>query len=472
MNKFKLFIENFLIYGFGGIINKIIPLLMIPVVVRLMPDSSYFGISDLTNTIVSLFSAFAMMGMYDSMYRLFFEEEDESYKKSVCSTAFFITVIASIIICSIMILCRKYIVTVFFGDTQYSYLLYISAITTLVSTANGIISAPTRMQNKRRIYLVTNIMSSILGYAIAVLLLVGGYYIIALPMASAVSHLILQIIFWTLNHSWFELKTVNSKLIKPLLRLALPLVPNFFIYWIFNSCDKLMITNLIGIDATGVYSVSAKIGQISQLIYTAFAGGWQFFAFSTMKEGNQVKTNSKVFEYLGAISFSATMLLCTFSYVIFRLFFPQQYLMGYIAAPYLFLAPLLQMLYQVIANQFLVIKKTWPILLILSNGAVINVLANAKLIPILGIEGAALATLFGYFTAVVICVVVLLKMKLLFISKRMVVVVMLMLLYLLIWRLLTLENILINGLIAIIFIGVYLFLYKEEIKYIKNARHR
>ena len=28
MNKKKLFIENFLIYGFGGIISKIIPLIM------------------------------------------------------------------------------------------------------------------------------------------------------------------------------------------------------------------------------------------------------------------------------------------------------------------------------------------------------------------------------------------------------------------------------------------------------------
>ena len=57
-----------------------------------------------------------------------------------------------------------------------------------------------------------------------------------------------------------------------------------------------MITNMIGIGAAGIYSVGSKLGHASQLIYTAFAGGWQYFAFSTMKEKEQVKSNSLIFE--------------------------------------------------------------------------------------------------------------------------------------------------------------------------------
>ena len=84
MNKFKLFIENFLVYGLGGIISKIIPLIMVPIVTRLMPDTTYYGISDLSNTVVSFGSAIAVMGMYDAMYRMFFEKDEDSYKKTVC----------------------------------------------------------------------------------------------------------------------------------------------------------------------------------------------------------------------------------------------------------------------------------------------------------------------------------------------------------------------------------------------------
>ena len=68
MNKFKLFIENFLVYGLGGIISKLIPLIMVPIVTRLMPNTEYYGISDLSNTVVQFGSAIAVIGMYDAMY--------------------------------------------------------------------------------------------------------------------------------------------------------------------------------------------------------------------------------------------------------------------------------------------------------------------------------------------------------------------------------------------------------------------
>lgn len=84
-----------------------------------------------------------------------------------------------------------------------------------------------------------------------------------------------------------------------------------------------MITNMIGIGATGIYSVGSKLEHASQLVYTAFAVGWQFFAFSTMKEDNQVKSNSIIFEYLGIISFAATAFICVLAYPIFQILFTE-----------------------------------------------------------------------------------------------------------------------------------------------------
>ena len=46
-SKIKLFIENFVVYGMGGAISSAIPVIMIPVITRLMPNSSYIGISDM-----------------------------------------------------------------------------------------------------------------------------------------------------------------------------------------------------------------------------------------------------------------------------------------------------------------------------------------------------------------------------------------------------------------------------------------
>ena len=463
MNKFKLFIENFLVYGLGGIISKLVPLIMVPIVTKIMPTTEYYGISDLSNTVVQFGSALAIMGMYDAMYRMFFEKEDEQYKRTVCSTALVFTIITSAIVFFIMLICKELIAQYFFSDKQYAYVVYLSAMATLVGATNSIISAPTRMQNQRKVFLVTNTISPLLSYSISIPLLLAGHYIIALPLAAVISGVTMEASFAILNRKWFEPRLFNAKLLKQLLVIAVPLLPNFLIYWVFNACDKVMITNMLGIGDAGIYSVSSKLGHASQLIYTAFAGGWQFFAFSTMKEKNQVKSNSVIFEYLGIISFITTSYICSFSFGIFKLLFKEDYLSGYTAAPYLFLAPLLQMLFQVAANQFLVVKKTWPNLFILSAGAMINVLINYSLIPVLGIEGASIATLMGYVVSDIVCVIVLCRMKLMVVSRKFILSSIIMALFMIIWRLFISDKIILGILAAVVMTIVLAALYHDDI---------
>lgn len=472
MNKIKLFVENFLVYGLGGIISKMIPLLLLPIVTRIMPSTDYFGISDLSNTIVLFASALSVMGMYDAMFRMFFEKDDDEYKKAVCSTALVFTFITSIIVFFILLSFKEKIAYYFFGDKKYAYIVYISAIATLVGATNSIISAPTRMQNQGKIFLITNTLSPLISYGIAIPMLLSGYYTTALPLAAVISGLTIEISFSVLNRKWFHPKRFDINLLKPLLTIAIPLLPNFLIYWVFNSCDKVMITNLIGIGEAGIYSVGSKLGNCSQLIYTAFAGGWQYFAFSTMKEENQVKSNSLIFEYLGIISFTATAFICAWCFPIFKILFPTQYLSGYVIAPYLFLAPLLQMLFQVACNQFIVVRKTWPNIFILSSGALINVIINYFSIPIFGIEGASLATLVGYCVSNTICVIVLYKMKLMILDKRFFVATFGMIVYFIVWRIFINNNYFLGTIFAVILTIFFALLYKETLRKIMNMANK
>lgn len=463
MKKLKLFIENFLVYGLGGIISKIIPLIMVPIVTRLMPSSDYYGISDLSNTVVSFGSALAVMGMYDAMYRMFFEKDDESYKKRICSTALCFTLVTSLVIFLVMVLARNFIAQYFFGNRQYAYVVYLSAMATLVGATNSIISAPTRMQNKRKVFLVTNTLSPLISYSISIPMLLAGHYVIALPLAAVISGVTMEVAFGIMNREWFAPHQFDFTLLKELLVIAIPLLPNFLIYWIFNSCDKVMVTNMIGIGAAGIYSVGSKLGNASQLIYTAFAGGWQYFAFSTMKDSDQVESTSNIFEYLGILSFICTAFVFALAHPIYQLLFAGEYVNGYIISPYLFLAPLLQMLFQVACNQFLVVKKTWPNMLILSGGAIANIAINYYLIPVIGIEGAAIATLAGYAISDIVGVIVLQKMNLLRIQPRFIAAAGMMLVYILVWRLIIKDNVLVSFIAAVLASLLMVLLYRKDL---------
>ena len=302
MKRLKLFLSNFIIYGIGGTISKIIPLIMVPIVTRLMPDTFTYGISDLSNTIISLFTQLAIMGMYDAMYRLFFEKDDLEYKKEICSSAFFYTFFASIFICILMISFQYPISKLFYTDSRFMYLVVLCAICVLFGSTNSIISAPTRMQNRRITYIAINTISPLISYGIAIPLIIKGYYYIALPLATLISAGCIEITFYILNREWFSIKKIRKCHIKPLLKIAIPLLPIFIIYWVFNSSDKVMITNILDSGQEGIYSVAAKIGHISQLIYVAFAGGWQYFSFSIMKDKDNRIVISRVFEVLTLIS--------------------------------------------------------------------------------------------------------------------------------------------------------------------------
>ena len=132
------------------------------------------------------------------------------------------------------------------------------------------------------------------------------------------------------------------------------------------------------------------------------------------------------------------------------------------------------MLFQVEANQFIVIKKTWPNMLILIYGALLNIILNFVLIPIIGIEGASIATLVGYISADIICTVVLVKMKLMILNSRFCISTLIMVAFMLSWRLFFDKSFVIGILFAFLMTLSLVFLYREDVKrlviMIKNKR--
>ena len=471
-SRAKLFLENFFIYGLGSILSKIAPLIMLPIVTRLMPDTTYYGLSDLSNITVSFASAIAIMGMYDAMFRMFFEKEDIEYKKEVCSSALSFVMMDGIIMCLILFIFKSLFAKWIFNDAKYVNLLNFTSLSILISTLSSIVIAPTRMQNKRKIFLFTNAISPILGYSISIPMLLNKNYLYALPAAALFTSSMMLIFFYTLNRKWFNFKKINKSLIKEMLKIGAPLMPGFVIYWVFTSCDRLMISKQIGNSFVGIYGIGARVASVSQFIYIAFAGGWQYFAFSTMKDSDQVELTSKIFEYLALAAFSAFVIITPFTHFIFQLFFKGNYVNGYVAFPYLFLSPLILMLYQTIINQFLVVKKTWPSTLILSAGAITNIILNYFLINLIGIEGAAIATLIGYTVSVVLASIVLSNMKLVYVSNRMKILSIALIIFIILWRLTSPVSITPAIFITIPVLMLFVYLFRQDIikviKYLKN----
>src|SRR5665647_643111 len=206
ISRTKLFLENFFVYGLGSILSKIAPIIMLPIITRLMLDTTYYGLSDLSAIGVSFGASVAIMGMYDAMFRMFFEKNDLDFQKEVCASALSFTLVSGIIMFFILFSFKSYFSILIFNDEKYSNLLNLTAFSILISTLSSIVIAPTRMQNKRRIFLITNIISPILGYSISIPMLLHKNYLYALPTAALISSALMLTFFYLINRDWFKLK--------------------------------------------------------------------------------------------------------------------------------------------------------------------------------------------------------------------------------------------------------------------------
>ena len=460
LSRAKLFLENFFIYGFITVLNKVLSLFLLPVMTRLLPDTSSFGVSEMFNVIVGFATPLAILGLYDAMFREFFEKDDEQYKYNVTTTTARIVLASSTIISLVLLIFNSFFSKLFFDTSQYRDIVIYSSISLIFSANTTIIQAPTRILNKRKVYVFSGLFQSVLSYAIAIPLIIIGFSYYGIIYSSLVTGAVMLIFFWFQNKKFFLSGTFDKKIAKELFKIGLPLVPTFLIYWIYNSTDRIMITNMLGTSQLGIYSIGARLAQISQLIYSAFAGGWQYFAFSTMRDEDQVDLVSRVFEYLGIISFMAFLAIVPFNNLIFSLFFKGDYVKGSTVFPYLFLSPLLLMLFQTAGNQFLVIKKSYLSTMSLAVGAGSNVVLNFLLIPRLGIVGASIATLIGYSMSVIIVAIINQKMGLLKVKFRFVLSALLVILDFVVLQL-QLGNMYLVNFFMIIFI---VFMYKNDLK--------
>jgi O-antigen/teichoic acid export membrane protein len=418
LNKKQLLFENVFIYGLASVISKIIPFIFLPIVLNLLNSPNAYGIYTTYITLIGFGTPLVVFGMYDAVFREYFEFNDHEYKNKVLSTSLRFIIFTSIFIILLFIIGSNLIASLF-GITDIK-IIFLALISIVVSGFTSIFSMPTRLKNDRKTFVIMSAIIPILLYIFSLITLFYGLSYYGLIIASLTSNFITLCSYFMLNKKYFKIHLFSKKILSKLLQVAIPLVPLFLIYWIYNSMDRIFIVQLLGLNDLGIYAVAAKFGSISAVLYSSFAGGFQHFSFSTMKESNQVKNNTNLLNlvlYLSSISMSFMILIIDF---IYKVLLPIDYIGASTSTVYLFISPLLLLAFQIVANQFLIIRKTYILLLSLFIGLVFNIVLNFILIPTYGVLGASFATFIGFYLNFIFISLFSLKKKLIYISIQLI----------------------------------------------------
>lgn len=417
MSRKKLFIENMLSFGLINLLTKIIPFLLLPIITKALPNPSDFGIYSMFQTITGFGVPIALFGISDAVFREYFKSDDEERKKDVIRTSNIIILITTTAVTLFLIIFREALSVNIIKNPIYDNIIILSALTIFFSTISSNIQLISRLKNKIKVFALTGIISALVMYGLSLYLINIGYSYYGLIYGNLITAILMLFFFAKINFKDLLVGSFRKDIAKALIKIGLPLLPTVLIYWVFNSMDRIMISRMIGDVQLGIYSVGAKMAQISQIIYSGFAGGYGFFKYSTMKDSDQVEMNSRLFEML--LLFISIVFICTNPFIKmgYDLLFVDAYSSGYIVVAPLFLCPLLLMLFQVLSTQFIVDNKSYISSSILGVGALGNLVLNLFLIPAIGIEGAAYATLIGYFISLLLAIHYGTKHKL-FVSNR------------------------------------------------------
>jgi len=264
------------------------------------------------------------------------------------------------------------------------------------------------IEKKYKIYTNIKILSMIFSSIIIFGLIIFHspiIFVFSAYLAEALLMFLLVLRYLPKGTFHFKMEQINKKILKNLIKMSAPLMFSSVAVLIYMKIDQIMLFNILGSEATGLYTVGVRIIEQAYVIPLSLSVVLFPDLLNTEKLDDEV-TNKEFQKLLQlVIVFSLICILTIY-------FFGQLGLRYLFGETYLIIFPALLILsVNVLPVGFGLICTKWFIMNGLQGrllfftvvGCVVNVVLNSILISALGVTGAALASLIAQlFTAIII----------------------------------------------------------------------
>ena len=188
-----------------------------------------------------------------------------------------------------------------------------------------------------------------------------------------------------------------------MLRFGFPVMIAGLAYAINETFDRVLLDYLLPEDTAesqiGAYSACYKLALFITLFATAFRLGIEPFFFSHAKEKNSKDTYATITKYFTLMGLGILLCVIVFADVLKELFIrDDSYWEAMTIVPYILLANLCLGVYFNLSVWYKITDKTKFGAYFSVVGAIITLVLNFALIPIIGYKGSAIATLCAYGT--------------------------------------------------------------------------
>ncbi|MCR5798806.1 MAG: oligosaccharide flippase family protein [Lachnospiraceae bacterium] len=389
--------KNTFIFAIGSLGTKIIAFFLVPLYTNVLTTEEY-GIIDLLFTICTVLAPLVILNIGESLMR--FPLDKDSDRTGIISTGISIWGIALLITLFAIPITHVVFPVVFLHQAQYisEYSFYLCACIFMLASSQ-LFLCYLRGKEELLKYSIGNIINAGLIAGFNILFLVSfklgikGYF-----LAYILANLITSIYACIAGKVILELKAfhIDVALTKNMIRYAMVLAPNTFLWWVTNSSDRIMVTALVSEAANGVYAVSYKIPSLLTGLVQIFNQAWSYSAIRENDSDDKEAYSNKVFRGLFATaSFVAVSIFLVIKSFL-RVYTGKEFYESWKYTPYLVIGFVFLSLGSFLATPYVVEKDGKGFLFSAALGATINILLNLILIPKMKVNGAAVATLLSY----------------------------------------------------------------------------
>lgn len=377
---------NTLIFAIGNSVSILLTFVMVPFYTKILSPAD-FGISDILTTTTAMLVPLVSLNVFSAIFR--FALDDDNHIE-IFTNGLLISLIGgflSLVVSGILSLL----------GIKYSFLVGVYlGITLLLNLFQNF----TRGINKVKSFAISGIIATLSNVLSNVILMwvfkfgLNGY------LYSLIISAFITTIFLFINNKLYTYISLNKKSwsnTKDLLIYSIPMIPNSFAWWLTNDANKLIILAFVGPSANGIFAIANKIPTMVTTIFGMFSNAWQMTA---VKEKEKSYTN-KLYSLIFNLMFGGLLIISTIVVIFIQWFMgfyvSDKFYNAWKLVPILLMTSFFSNMSAFFGTTYLVARKTKGLFTTTIWGTTINIALSFVLVPLIGINGAAISGAVGFF---------------------------------------------------------------------------
>ena len=376
------------VYTITQVINSAIPFLLMPILTRYLTPADY-GIVAMFGVLLSFVAPFTGLSIHGAIARQYYERDETDMPRYI-SNCLLILLSSTIIVGIIFYFLAEPISKVASFPMQWMWAVIVVSAAQFINRINLTLW---QVQVRPVPYGIYQISQTLMNLGFSLWFVVGlGINWQGRIQAQVIAFGAFAVfgLFLLYHNGWIRLK-VDKNYIKNALNFGVPLIPHALSGTIKTMVDRVMITSMVSVASTGLYSVGFQIGMIIGILEDSFNRAYVPWLYERLKRDQYnekitiVKLTYAYFVSIICLALALGAIAPWFlSFFVGPQFAGSSQFVLWIAVGFAFNG-----MYKMVVNYIFYVRKTYILAWVTFSTAIVSIVINYFSIKYLGAIGAA-----------------------------------------------------------------------------------